>query len=683
LARSEFNQAAVTFSAFADEIAGPGGDVAGVIEQITQRGADFASVYNIEVAEALRVFRSGLSGESEPLKRFGFILNDTAVKQFALERGIIETSREMTNQEKVVARYQLLLEETSATQGDFANTSDGMANALRTMRGGFKDASAEIGNGFTPAIAGIAGFISDNIQVFDDLGEAIGTRLKAAFEDTSGAATGFGTSIINTLTDLTEFLSGTAQADNAFVKLQQDIQPILDLIGALAELGKGLIAVLDGVFQGLFGWISLIPGVDSSIGGLADFIGFLGEKLQEFGKFIGFIVSLFIPFTLGFKIAARFVGLFSNALRKLAELFKPVTDFLGNTFGKGVERLTAFIDKMLGRNASNAVIKAGDAAAGSAKGFGALDDAASQALKTRDKWEKYKNFRLTNDLKFANVQAGVFRTGLGAISGILDELSKKRTIIKIDMVLAGATVGEANRFGNLRPDVIDYNARAREYGEALRASLATGIEEEEDDKIESSGLTPFQKRIQTLIDTLTDALEEARNRIRNAAENFRDAVSLSFGVITNGAFATFDTNRVIRQMQRIKDAAKNFAKDIKNLQRQGADAALIDELLGMDPLAGSAAASGLLSSGRLDEFLELRKDLNSIGAGAGGAANFGILGTGTSGLQKSIDSLTRVFEAGAGNTYNINVNNANKMTAQEIVAAIKRYEKTTGKKVFS
>lgn len=683
IAQSDFNAAAVKFSSFADSIVGDGGNAAEFIEAITQRGADFASVYNIDVAEALRVFQSGLAGEAEPLKRFGFNLLDTEVKAYAAANGIGEVGRELNASEKVLARYQLLMELTAKTQGDFQNTSDGLANGLRILRANFKDARAEVGDAFLPILSELVDTVNDNIDVFDDLATAISDKITKSFEEGGLSAETFGARIVDTLTDLTEFLNGTADADNSFVKLQQDIEPILDLLIAFRELGKGVITVLDGIFQGLFGWISLIPGVDSSIGGLADFLKFLGEQLQKAGEFIGFVISLFIPFTLGFKIAARFVGLFSKSLQKLAEFFKPVTDFIKNTFGKGVERLTSFIDRVLGKKASNAVIKAGDAAAGSAKGFGALDDAAKEALKTRDKWETYKKFRLTNDLKFANVEAGVLRTGLGAVSGVLDELNAKRTLLKIDLVIGGATVGEANRFGNLRPNVIDYNARAREYGEALRASLAKVIEEEEDDKEESRGLTPFQERVQTLIDTLTDTLQEARDRIRNAASNFRDAVSLSFGVITNGAFATFDTNRVIRQMKRIKDAAQTFAKDIRDLQRQGADQSLIDELLGMDPLAGSAAARGLLSSGRLDEFLQLRKDLGSIGAGAGGAANFGIIGTGTGGLQSAIEGLTRTFERGAGSTYNINVNNANKMTAAEIVSAIKKYEKTTGKKVFS
>jgi len=60
VSRNEFNAAAVRFSAFADRVVGDGGDVAGFISEISVRAADFASVFNIDVAEALQVFQSGL-----------------------------------------------------------------------------------------------------------------------------------------------------------------------------------------------------------------------------------------------------------------------------------------------------------------------------------------------------------------------------------------------------------------------------------------------------------------------------------------------------------------------------------------------------------------------------------------------------------------------------------------------
>jgi len=56
----DFNNAAVRFSAFAERIVGSGGDASKFIAEISTRASDFASVFNIEVSEALQVFQSVL-----------------------------------------------------------------------------------------------------------------------------------------------------------------------------------------------------------------------------------------------------------------------------------------------------------------------------------------------------------------------------------------------------------------------------------------------------------------------------------------------------------------------------------------------------------------------------------------------------------------------------------------------
>ncbi len=193
LAKSEFNAAAVRFSAFAERIVGEGGDVAGFIKDITTRAADFASVFNIEVSEALRVFQSGLSGEAEPLKRFGINLLESEVKAYALREGIIAVGQTMTEQQKVQARYGLLLESTAKTAGDFANTSDGLANSQRILKARFIDLQAEIGTALLPAVTNLVKAVADQlIPVFEDLGQFLNSpEGKKIIEDTAKAVGDF------------------------------------------------------------------------------------------------------------------------------------------------------------------------------------------------------------------------------------------------------------------------------------------------------------------------------------------------------------------------------------------------------------------------------------------------------------------------------------------------------------
>lgn len=173
LATSDFNGIAVQFSSFADKIAGPGGDISAIIDDISTRGADFASVMNLDVTESLAAFQSGLAGETEPLKKFGIDLSDAAIKQYALANGISDGSSEMTEAQKIQARYGALMEQTSKTAGDFANTSDGLANSQRIANAEMENARARMGEALLPIMAAVTTFASNMlIPIVDAIGGA-------------------------------------------------------------------------------------------------------------------------------------------------------------------------------------------------------------------------------------------------------------------------------------------------------------------------------------------------------------------------------------------------------------------------------------------------------------------------------------------------------------------------------
>lgn len=174
LSNTAFNGLAVQFSSFATTVAGKGGDVVGVMGDMTTRAADFASVMNIEVADAAAMFQSGLAGETEPLKKFGLDLSAAAVNAYAAANGIGAVGAELTESEKVTARYGLLMESTAKTQGDFANTADSAANATRIAKAEMENASASLGASLTPAMAFAASTVASLAGGFAKLNDATG-----------------------------------------------------------------------------------------------------------------------------------------------------------------------------------------------------------------------------------------------------------------------------------------------------------------------------------------------------------------------------------------------------------------------------------------------------------------------------------------------------------------------------
>lgn len=117
---------------------------------LTQLGNDMASFYNMKPEEAFLKLQAGITGEIEPLKRLGIVINETAVKTKALEMGLIDQGDEMTEQQKVAARYALIMEQTKNAQGDLARTMDSPTNQLRQFRGAMEEAAANLGTAFIP-----------------------------------------------------------------------------------------------------------------------------------------------------------------------------------------------------------------------------------------------------------------------------------------------------------------------------------------------------------------------------------------------------------------------------------------------------------------------------------------------------------------------------------------------------
>ncbi|WP_396180060.1 hypothetical protein [Flavobacterium sp.] len=531
------------------------------------------------------------------------------------------------------------------------------------LRIAFDEVKETIGAAFLPALGSIATFIDDNLPKINALADAINNRVKAAFEGTGTAATNFGTKVVKAITDLTDFLNGTAQADNGFAKFAEGLKPITDLIGAFGEILKGVLAVLDGLFDGLFGWINLFLPAGEQVSGLAGFLELLGKGLQAIGYWIGYAGSFLVPFTGAFKILGGVLGAFSKTGKAVVDFFVKIGDNIAGFFGGAEKRAKAVDDAFmkLPTTADNSA----DAIAKNAKAVDDLVKAGDNVKKLDGPLNRLKqNFDANKQgLKELDQAGGLVRSTLGGVNNIIEQLDGKKITIDIDARVGGATTGEENRFSNLRKQIADAIV-------------------EEEDPAGDTGDTPFQKRVKAIVEKLQQTLNEAKARIKNASESFRDAVGLSFGVISNGFTARFSVAKVIAQMKRIKDAVKTFSKDIIELRKKGADAALIDELIGLGPLAGSVAARELVTSGSLNEFLGLRKDLASSGAAVGAAGNLAITGTSTSGLQNAINGLNKTIAAGKGNTYNISIANPN-ITPQQIIAEIKAYEKKTGKKVFS
>jgi hypothetical protein len=139
---------------------------------LVQLASDMASFNNTSVDDAILALRSGLSGETEPLKKFGVALSDVRLKTEAMALGLIKsTSEALTPAAKAQASYSLILKDTKLAQGDYARTADGTANTMKTLQAKFEDAKVAVGDALMPAFKGLLGVLKVLIPVLTAIGD--------------------------------------------------------------------------------------------------------------------------------------------------------------------------------------------------------------------------------------------------------------------------------------------------------------------------------------------------------------------------------------------------------------------------------------------------------------------------------------------------------------------------------
>ncbi len=128
------------------------GKAAEMSKNLTSLAADLASFNNTSIEDAIAALRSGLSGEMEPLKRYGATLSDVRLRAEALAMGLEVTTGTLDPLTKSMAAYSLIMKDTKTAQGDFIRTSDGLANTQRILGAAVDDAKEEIGRGLVEAL---------------------------------------------------------------------------------------------------------------------------------------------------------------------------------------------------------------------------------------------------------------------------------------------------------------------------------------------------------------------------------------------------------------------------------------------------------------------------------------------------------------------------------------------------
>jgi len=247
-----------TFGIFAQSAGLSGKDLSDFSGNLTTLSADFASFYNTSPEQAITAVGAALRGESEPIRKYGILLNEAALKNRALQMGIIKnTKTALTPQQKVLAAQAEIMAQSSKAQGDFARTSGGLANQQRILSAAMSNLSADLGTAFQPILSEVMGFITGTvIPTFrEKFVPAIGA-LKDIFEKVATTIKGVVGPIIEALQKPVNRIIGT------FGMLLITLRPVIariqyELLVAFQKLGR---FITDVVAPAIVGFVGLLNG---------------------------------------------------------------------------------------------------------------------------------------------------------------------------------------------------------------------------------------------------------------------------------------------------------------------------------------------------------------------------------------------------------------------------------------
>jgi hypothetical protein len=155
-------EAASTFGIFGKSAGLAGDDLGNFSIKFTKLSSDLASFFNTKPEDAVRAISSALRGENEAIRRYGVLLDATSLQQQAFKMGIIDSTKDaLTPQQKVLAASELIMKQTTDAQGDFARTSEGLANQQRILQAEFEDTKALLGESLIPVMNDLYGTLID------------------------------------------------------------------------------------------------------------------------------------------------------------------------------------------------------------------------------------------------------------------------------------------------------------------------------------------------------------------------------------------------------------------------------------------------------------------------------------------------------------------------------------------
>lgn len=316
--QNEFLNAAKTFGVFGQAAGLAADENATFSKELAILATDLASFNNTSTDDAITAIGAALRGESEPIRRYGVLLDDATLKARAMEMGIYSGNGALTQQQRVLAANAEIFAQTNTQQGDFARTSDGLANGLKILNAQFDNLKLILGEALYPIMAELIPVITSFVE---------GLTASPEFEEFVAALAETFQGLIDTLMPLLPVL---------FEIMTALLPPIMSIIAALAPIVSKLIEAFMPLIQAvlpIFG--DLIDAIIPIIDILADIIIMFIPSIIQLVRAFAPLTKEILPLLAGLLklVSPLLQGLADGMLWLLKYAVKPLVDGLSGLVG--------------------------------------------------------------------------------------------------------------------------------------------------------------------------------------------------------------------------------------------------------------------------------------------------------------------------------------------------------------
>lgn len=154
---------------------------------LTMLSADWASLANLDTADVMQNFQSGLVGQSRALYKYGIDITSAGLAQTAMNHGVTESIKNLSQQSKMQLRVLTMLEQSKVAYSDLARTINQPANQLRMLQAGFKKLSLTIGSLFMPIVQKLYPYMNAMVMVLQDFAQWVAKLAGIKLGDTDGS----------------------------------------------------------------------------------------------------------------------------------------------------------------------------------------------------------------------------------------------------------------------------------------------------------------------------------------------------------------------------------------------------------------------------------------------------------------------------------------------------------------